>query len=113
VHSTVYTHAVLKHRCNTTLPVLPPSDAGRQWSLFVSARALGALVSTLHRQGYLPTIPHFVLLLLGLCQLFIILAMTWYPELLPQRYYCSIIRWSLYYSEEKLEVGEHPLYCIS
>jgi len=82
-------------------------------SLFVSARALGALVSTLHCQGYLPTIPHFVLLLLGLCQSFIILAMTRYPELLPQRYYCSIIRWSLYYSEEKLEVGEHPLYCTS
>ena len=31
VHSTAYTRALQKHWCNTTLPMLPPSDAGRQW----------------------------------------------------------------------------------
>ena len=74
------------------------------FSLFLSARALGALITTLHRRGYLPTVPHFVTVALGLCQCLILVAVTRFPELLPQGYYRSVIRWALYYTEEKLQV---------
>ena len=76
----------------------------RTLSFFVAARAVGALILTLHRRGYLPTVPHFMTLTFGVCQALIILAMTKFPGLLPQGYYRSILSWSMYYSEEKLQV---------
>ena len=74
-------------------------------SLFVIARALGALITTLHRRGQLPTIPHFVVLMFGLCQSFIIYSVVRYPELLPVGYYRSLLRWSVSLSDEKFRVS--------
>ncbi len=81
-------------------------DPGRRrtLSLFLLARALGALVLTLHRRGKLPTVPHFVVLTFGVCQSLIIYATVHYPSLLPTSYYHAILSWSRYFSEEKLRV---------
>ena len=74
-------------------------------SLFVVARALGALITTLHRRGQLPTIPHFVVLTFGLCQSFIIYSVVRYPELLPVGYYRSLLSWSMYFTDENFKVS--------
>lgn len=68
------------------------------------ARALGCLVITLHKRGYLPSVPHFVPLVFGACQGLIVVAVARYPYLLPPSYYNAVVRWSMYYDEEKLEM---------
>ena len=68
------------------------------------ARAFGALITVLHKLGYLPSVPHFVAIVFGVCQALIIVAVARYPHLLPPGYYKAIVRWSMYYDEEKLDV---------
>lgn len=74
-------------------------------TLFMLARALGMLVIILNRRGLLPTIPRFVTILYGICQGLILVAVTRFPSMLPPNYYRALLRWSQYYTEEKLQVG--------
>lgn len=76
----------------------------RTLTLYIVARALGCLVITLHKRGYLPSVPHFVALVFSVCEGLIIVATMRYPYLLPRNYYNAIVRWSMCYDEEKLEV---------
>lgn len=99
-------HAVLAGLAAGTVSILDDPSRRHTLSLFISARALGALVATLYRRGYLPSIPYFVTVVFGLCQSVIMLATTRYPALMPRSYYRSLLRWSVYYTEEKLEVRE-------
>ena len=69
------------------------------------ARALGMLIIILNRRGLLPTIPHFVTILYGILQGLILVAVTRFPAMLPPNYYRALLRWSQYYTEEKLQVG--------
>ena len=78
-------------------------------SLFMTARALGVLVIILNRRGLLPTIPHFVTILFSLCQSLIIVTVTKYPSFLTPSYYRALLRWSQYYTDEKLQVLSHTL----
>ncbi len=98
-------HAVVAGMATGLVSSLDDPTRRRTLSLFVGARALGALVMTLHRRGFLPSIPYSVVLLFGLCQSFIVVATTRHPELLPQSYYRSILRWSLCYTDENLAVS--------
>ncbi|XP_064397727.1 uncharacterized protein LOC135344449 isoform X2 [Halichondria panicea] len=76
----------------------------RTLSLFILARALGALVLTLHRRGKLPTVPYFVVLAFGVCESLIIYSTVHYPTLLPRSYYTAILSWSRYFTEDKLKL---------
>lgn len=73
-------------------------------SLFIVARAFGALIITLHKRGYLPSMPYFVELTFGLCQAFIGVCGIRYPELLPAGYYRSVLKWSRHLTDDKLRV---------
>lgn len=84
--------------------VIDEPNRRRTLSLFIVARALGALILTLHRRGLLPTVPHFVVLTFGLCQSFIIYSTVHCPVLLPTGYYRSILSWSRYFTDDKLKL---------
>ena len=70
-------------------------------SLYISARALGTLVTTLHRRGYLPSIPHFVTLMYAVCHSFIGSGLQ-FPEYLPGNYYRTLLKW-MRVSDEQVE----------
>ena len=70
-------------------------------SLYISARALGALVTTLHRLGYLPSVPHFVTLMFAVCHSFIVSGLQ-FSEYLPRSYYHTVLKW-IRVSDEQVE----------
>ena len=74
----------------------------RNLLLFIIARAVGSLIKTLNKQGRIPTIPYTTPVLFGLLEGLIITCITHYPYLLPRSYYNAVLRWSQYYTEEKL-----------
>ena len=96
--------AILAGMAAGAVSIIDDPQRRRTLSLFVLARALGALFMTLHHRGQLPTVPYFVTIVFAACQSLIIMCVTHFPELLPQGYYKSILNWSMYYSEEKLQV---------
>lgn len=98
--------AILAGLAAGSVSILDHPERRRTLSLFVLARALGALVVTLHRRGHLPSVPYFATLVFATCQSLIIMCMAHFPELLPRGYYRSILNWSMYYTNEKLEVCE-------
>ena len=96
--------AILAGLAAGSVSILDHPDRRRTLSLFVLARALGALVVTLHQRGHLPNVPYFATVIFAVCESLIIVCMTHFPELLPRGYYRSILNWSMYYTNEKLEV---------
>ena len=98
----------------------------RVYCLFAIARAVGALVSTLVRRGYLPDIPFSETYLFGICGSFLVYCNALKPQYLFPGYYRSVLKWSRDYTDQKLsklfrepntkfltcaDVGLHPDSC--
>lgn len=98
-------HAVVAGLAAGLVSSLDEATRRRTLSHFVTARALGALAMTLHSRGYIPSIPYFTVLIFGLCESFIVVAITKHPELLPHSYYRSVLKWSMCYTNDILEVS--------
>ncbi|XP_078571983.1 transmembrane protein 135-like [Branchiostoma floridae x Branchiostoma japonicum] len=74
----------------------------RTIALFLLARAAGAFMSTWVKRGRLPRVRHLDTLVFCLCTGFIVYAAALDPELLPDGYYRSILRWSRGWTDKGL-----------
>lgn len=94
------------------------SNRRRNITLFILARALGALIRIFNHHGTLPAVPCFVPTVFALCSGIIVMCVARYPNLLPPSYYRAILRWSLYYTDKILQVyfrdsSDHFITCQS
>jgi hypothetical protein len=66
----------------------------RVLAFFVTARALGAGVSTMVARDVIRVIPHAEALSFSACSAALLSCVCLYPHLLPHGYYKSVLKWS-------------------
>ena len=98
-------HSLLAGLLAGSLSVLDDPSRRHTLSLYMAARALGVLIICLNRRGFLPTIPRFGAMALALSQAVVVMCMMRYPSYLPASYYRALLKWSIYYTDDILEVG--------
>lgn len=72
--------------------------------LYIIARAIGSLIKILNKWEYIPTVPHATGLLFSIIEGLIIVCVTHKPVLLPPSYYKALLHWSVYYTDQKLDM---------
>ena len=97
-------HSLLAGLLAGSLSVLDDPSRRHTLSLYMAARAIGVLIICLNRRGFLPTIPRFGAMALSMSQAVVVMCMMRYPSYLPASYYRALLKWSIYYTDDILEV---------
>lgn len=75
----------------------------RTLALFVFARAVGSLLSTLARRKIIPTVPHFPVIVFSICAGFLVHCITLNRELIQAGYLKSLLQWTRNYNVNVLD----------